>query len=410
MPSSARWGLVVAIYADKKDGKPTGRWRVEVQIGGRRARGRFDSYEEAKKVEAQWLKGIPETAVAREDTRGIPKRLRDLQTRASDLWKGKDSREIAEARLARMVSLCGPETPVDGLETSTLDEVVKRLGDEGLGHSTINKYLSSLHRLLSWGKDRRWVSNIPVFPWLDEDNGRIRWITAAEEPRLLSLLSPEVAVLTRVAMATGMRRGELLSLEKQQVEPHWIRLWKTKTKVPRSVPIGKRTYQDVLWLLDNRMPTVHSIRYQWQVAKISMNLVGDEWFTFHVTRHTCATRLVQANVNLRLIQQWLGHKRIETTIRYAQVSDSMLQDALARQEVFLGGVLDTSPTVGYTTAPNIAGASASNLRGIWTAGNGPLITAKVAKPPETCAGVVKLADTQDLGSCGADNSHKDLDE
>lgn len=400
----------MAIYADKKGGKPTGRWRVEVQIGGRRARGRFNTYEEAKKVEAQWLNTMPETSVVREETRGAPKRLRDLQARAVDLWKGKESREIQELRLARVIAICGPDTPLDALETSTLDKVVSRLEEKGLEQSTINKYLSSLHKLLSWGKDRRWVSNIPVFPWLDEDNGRIRWITAEEEPRLLSLLSPEVAVLTRVAIVTGMRRGELLGLVREQVEPHWIRLWKTKTKAPRSVPIGKRTYQDLLWLLDNRMPTVHSLRYQWQAARVAMGLVGDEWFTFHVTRHTCATRLVQANVNLRLIQQWLGHKSIETTIRYAQVSDSMLQDALARQEVFHEGVLDTSPTVGYSTAPNIDATAARNLRGIWTVESDALNTAKVAKQPESCAGVVKLADTQDLGSCGADKPNKELDK
>jgi len=401
----------MAIYADKKYGKPTGRWRVEVQVNGKRARGRFDTIEEARKAESAWLQAFPETAKTREDTRGVPKRLKDLVARAEGaLWKGKRSRELTETRLDRMVALCGPETLLDGITTDRLDRVVATLADEGLETSTINKYLSALHKLLTWGRDRRWLTELPVFPWQDEDQGRIRWITEDEEPKLLSLLSDEVSVLTRVAIATGMRRGELLSLERTQVEPGWVRLWKTKTKVPRSVPIGPRTYEDLMWLLDVGMPTEHVLRYQWEKARAAMGLEGDPWFTFHVTRHTCATRLVQANVNLRLVQQWLGHKRIETTIRYAQVSDSMLSGAFSQAENFLHGVLDTSPTVGYRAIPDIAAPTASNPRTAKGTSRCPLPPPKVAIPAIRIAGVVKLADTQDLGSANLLSDLKTLEQ
>lgn len=45
----------MAIYADKKNGKPTGRWAVEVMVNGTRKRGRFESMAEAKAAEKRFL-------------------------------------------------------------------------------------------------------------------------------------------------------------------------------------------------------------------------------------------------------------------------------------------------------------------------------------------------------------------
>ncbi len=327
------------IYADKKAGVLTGRFRVEVQKNGQRARGRFDTIEAAREAEALWLANFPvDNSKAREDKRGAPKTFKDLVARLGDVpWRGKASREITESRLGFMVEDLGASARLDSLTTEMLDEIVKKLSLKGLKNSTINKYLSALHVVLAEGVKRKWVAEIPAFPWLDEDEGRIRWITEEEEVRLMSNLPPEIGVLVRVAIATGMRRGELLGLERKQVEREWVHLWKTKTKTPRTVPINSRTHSDLCFLIDSGMPTEHVLRYQWEKARVAMGLADDPWFTFHVTRHTCATRLVKANVNLRIIQKWLGHKKIGTTIRYAQVSDEMLKGAFSQAEHFLCG-------------------------------------------------------------------------
>ena len=44
----------MSIYPDKKKGVVTGRWRVEVQLGTMRKRGRFDRMAEAKEAESKW--------------------------------------------------------------------------------------------------------------------------------------------------------------------------------------------------------------------------------------------------------------------------------------------------------------------------------------------------------------------
>ena len=78
------------IYADKKNGMPTGRWCVEVQVNGQRVRGRCDTMPEAIAKESQWLKALeagftPEGASnpkMREDSRGIPTTLGALIRKA----------------------------------------------------------------------------------------------------------------------------------------------------------------------------------------------------------------------------------------------------------------------------------------------------------------------------------------
>jgi len=59
---------------------------------------------------------------------------------------------------------------------------------------------------------------------------------------------------------------------------------------------------------------------------------------FHGLRHTCATLMFQAGVPVKVIQERLGHKRIEMTLGiYAHVLPSMQQDAASRLGALLHG-------------------------------------------------------------------------
>jgi len=57
---------------------------------------------------------------------------------------------------------------------------------------------------------------------------------------------------------------------------------------------------------------------------------------FHGLRHTCATLLLQASVPIKVVQERLGHKRIEITLNiYADTLPTMQRDAAAKLEVLL---------------------------------------------------------------------------
>jgi integrase len=57
---------------------------------------------------------------------------------------------------------------------------------------------------------------------------------------------------------------------------------------------------------------------------------------FHGLRHTCATLLLQAGVPVHVVQERLGHKRIEVTLGiYAHVLPAMQQDAASKLAALL---------------------------------------------------------------------------
>lgn len=343
----------MAIYAEKRDGKPTGRWRVELQRAGERYRKRHDSYAAAKvdegRVKALWAAGVDvERTTKRVDAhQGQAVTLAEGYKRAEPrLWRGLTYEATSLARLRKMIEVLGEDRAIESVNTEDVDTLKDHLSFTGAADATINRYMSALSTFLKFCQERGYrKTDLPNFSFADEGEGRIRWVTPDEERKLLELVPENIAKVIQVAIDTGMRRSEILTLERDQVEPEWVRLWKTKTKTPRSVPINEETYDRLVYLIESdAMPTISELRREWDKARKVMGLDSDPNFVFHACRHTCATRLVQANVNLRVIQKFLGHKTIQTTVRYAQVADEFLKEAVAKRDKHFG---DRGPSVAH---------------------------------------------------------------
>lgn len=323
----------MAIYPDKKDGKLTGRFRVECQLGGHRYRGRFDTIEEARIKDHEWRRKL-----ASGDTSGATERVpqprgpETLQALADvavpALWQGPHGEDMARKLRDICKRLANPK--LSELRTKRLDEIVAWLREEGRAPGTINRYLSAVSGVMRFALDRELIEKLPKMPWQDEDEGRIRWLSPQEEKTLAGLLrswgQDEVADFVEVAIDTGCRRGELIEAKRDQLNDTWLRLWTTKNGKARSVPLTPRAQA----ILQARLPwqiTTRALRYWFEKARDEMGLAQDEDFCVHALRHTAATRLIERGVNLRVVQVFMGHSTITTTQRYAHVSDGLLAEA-----------------------------------------------------------------------------------
>ena len=134
--------------------------------------------------------------------------------------------------------------------------------------------------------------------------------------------------------ACGLRAGELLKLKPVDIlAPRGILLIKdAKGSKDRQVPLSGKIVEVLNSYLNNYKPNVwlfegqfageqYSKRSLQQVFKDAVTRAGlDLSLTIHCLRHSFATHIMEGGVNLRVIQELLGHKNSKTTEIYTHVS------------------------------------------------------------------------------------------
>ena len=220
---------------------------------------------------------------------------------------------------------------------------------EGAKPGTINRELSMLSKAFNLAvREWEWLKDNPTsrVPKEKENNERDRWLTKDEEKKILDNSPEWLREIVVFALNTGLRQDELLSLEWSRSNPFrkTILIQNTKNDKPKTLPLNK-TALDVL----NQRSKVKSFKndlvfFNRNGKKIYANnlrksfysalrKVGIEDFRFHDLRHTFATRLAQAGVDLYKISKLLGHKDIKMTQRYAHHCPESLRDGVEMLEV-----------------------------------------------------------------------------
>ena len=170
-----------------------------------------------------------------------------------------------------------------------------------------------------------------------EDNARTRFLTEDEEARLLAHCNAQLKPLVVTALHTGFRKSELLSLRWANIDfrHHLIKVEAayTKTREARGVPMSETLTATLkqLKIHENIELTASVFGYR-QMTKTFARAVqraGITNFTFHDLRHTFASRLVMAGVDLTTVKELMGHKHITMTLRYAHLAPGHKRSAIA---------------------------------------------------------------------------------
>jgi len=174
-------------------------------------------------------------------------------------------------------------------------------------------------------------------------NERDRWLTLEEESKLLNccVLHPTrkdnqieslywLQEIVLFALNTGMRQDEILSLEWQNVDlfRKTVLVVKSKNGEKRTIPMNqkvftllkekaKRNYNKNKFVFPSEVNTKILRRNLMRAFYNATDRSNIEDFRFHDLRHTFATRLAQAGVDLYKIAKLLGHKDIKMTQRYS---------------------------------------------------------------------------------------------
>jgi len=233
---------------------------------------------------------------------------------------------------------------------------LSRHSKKPLKKSTQNYYLIALRSLLNFFADRDIISLPAEKIKLSKDKGerKIHFLNIEQIEKLLSIpnINKKIGLRDRVILesffSTGLRIAELVSLNKDQF--HLKSSVKDleigivgKGNRPRTVYFSERA---VYWLkkyLDDRRDDNKALFISYQGRKNSSKRLTDrsiernikkyallaglpENTTPHTIRHSFATDLLSQGVDLRLIQEFLGHSNISTTQIYAHVTSKKLRD------------------------------------------------------------------------------------
>ena len=173
---------------------------------------------------------------------------------------------------------------------------------------------------------------------LKEKKQKVHYLTQDMERELLSWFNcmqrnREAKDIIECLIDLGCRVNELLNLEKRFVDfdNNQINFNDRKNDNAVAVPmtnrvksILRRYYREV-----KDFDKLFSLNYSelnaiWQKARTDLGYADKKFYTLHLCRHTCASRLVQRGCQLLLVKDWLGHEDIKTTMIYAHLAPKAL--------------------------------------------------------------------------------------
>lgn len=373
--------------------KRNDRWLVTVELGrdksGRRRRHCSTHATEAaaKKAEAiarakvakdEWIDETQITVDAYLE-RWLAHRKRDLTWATWDTY-----RQRTEGRIHRELGAL----PLRKVRAVHVVDFESKLYDAGLSATTVRKYRMMLHGAFATAVKWGLIAANPAHGLdpIREDTDEVRWLAASEQAALIDTAwsgykgrRSRLYVPVLVALATGMRRGELLALRWSDVD-----FAQGRVSVPRSLQRGPDgpTYRRggkggrgrVVALPETLLAILTEHRKQQALERAT---TGKDWqdndlvfcdergaawnldgFTssfrhlcrratlpadvhFHCLRHTYATEMLLAGVHPKIVSEALGHSSVRITLdRYSHAIPHLQTEAAALMDTRLKALTD----------------------------------------------------------------------
>jgi len=201
--------------------------------------------------------------------------------------------------------------------------------------ATVNRLLATLKHMFTKAVDWEMVEegalkNVRKVKLLPEENKRLRYLSQDECVNLISACPSHLKPIVITALNTGMRKEEVLSLQWEKhidLKHGFILLDVTKNGERREIPINRpvrEALKNLVRRFDSQYVFVDGDGKRFLDVKRSfhsaMRKAGIKNFKFHDLRHTFASHLVMAGVDLTTVKELLGHKTLTMTLRYAHLS------------------------------------------------------------------------------------------
>jgi integrase len=206
--------------------------------------------------------------------------------------------------------------------------------------STFNRYLEMVKAMLNKAVEWKHLKENPLkgFKKLKNPGQKEpRYLCKAEVEKILDVADPFMQKVVKILLYTGMRRSELVYLTWEDVDFDNKRVriqskpdsgFHTKSYRPRSVPMNpelEKLFMDLpqqgKFVFDDGKgrPLHHPDTYTTGFARL-VRKTGIVDVSLHSLRNTFDSYLVMGGVDLRTIQELLGHSTLKVTEQYSHLS------------------------------------------------------------------------------------------
>ncbi|STD30414.1 site-specific tyrosine recombinase XerC [Edwardsiella tarda] len=198
-------------------------------------------------------------------------------------------------------------------------------------------------------RDWKMLDKAPIVKVPQPKNKRIRWLEPHEAKRLIDECPEPLKSVVEFALATGLRRSNIINLEWKQIDMQRRVAWinPEDAKAGRAIGVAlndtacrvlkKQIGNHQQWVFVYRQsstrpdgtksPVVRKMRYDANTSwRAALKRAGIEDFRFHDLRHTWASWLVQSGVPLSALQEMGGWESIEMVRRYAHLAPNHLTE------------------------------------------------------------------------------------
>jgi integrase len=214
----------------------------------------------------------------------------------------------------------------------------KRKDKDGVSPATVNRELACLKTLFNkaveWGR----IENSPLrkVKRLREIKRKERILSDVEMAWLIQTASDHLKPFLVVALNSGMRKNEILSLRWSDIDfsKGFISIGDSKSGKSRNIPMNSSAFEalkgmsqasEFVFFNPKTKGHLKDIKTAFKTACKSVGIKG---FRIHDLRHTAATKMIEAGVDLVTVSKILGHSSIQMTMRYAHPTPENMKRAV----------------------------------------------------------------------------------
>ena len=234
------------------------------------------------------------------------------------------------------------DLPVNKITRPLVNQMMDTLKQEHKNsNAVINQKMGYLRVVLQEMEEDGYIEMIKFPKPRPTKNSKVHYLTADMEKELLDYLVEHeykaVKDIIECLIDLGCRVNELLGLEKRFVDfdNNQINFNDRKNDQAVAVPMTNRVRDNLtnhcIGLKDFDKVFLYNyseLNAIWQKARKDLGYADKKFYTLHLCRHTCASRLVQRGVPILLVKDWLGHEDIENTMIYAHLAPKALHSVV----------------------------------------------------------------------------------